>query len=370
MRKQLKFYLAAALATAACVWLSAAAPEKGDQQQTTVVQTGLLRIVIPVSGIVVPSAEIPVQARMAGEIISAPVDIGQSVKKGQRLVELDPAPTSRALALALAELRECEALLQTARLQLAECEQEQQRAAGERGRKSIPSFSTYTLELRRCEVAAREAALAKAQLAVEAARADFNRLVIVAPTSGVITECTIRRSQVISAGMVESGQPILTLSDLSKIAVLVEVDEAYLPEIQPNLAATVTFPAFPEKRFQGRVASILPKGVNRAGKTCFMVRINVDGNPGEAARPGLTALAHIVAIEKSNALLLDVKAIRWVNAEPRVVVLEQNQPKERTIRIGRSDGARCEVLEGLRQGDVVVLPPAPPPAPAPSVPPK
>ncbi len=370
MREQPKVHFAAAVALAACVWLGAAAPEKGDTPQTTMVQTGLLRIVIPVSGIVVPSAEIPVQARMAGEIISSPVDIGQSVKKGQRLVELDPAPTSRALALALAELRECEALLQTARLQLAQCEQEQQQAAGERGRKNLSSLSTYTLELHRCEIAAREAALAKARLAAEAVRADFNRLVIVAPTSGVITECAIRRSQVISTGMVESGQPILTISDLSKIAVLAEVEEAYLPEIQPNLAATVTLPAFPEKRFQGRVASILPRGVNRAGKTYFMVRINVDDNPGEAARPGLTALAHIVAIEKSNALLLDNKAIRWVNAEPRVVVLEQNQPKERAIRIGRSDGARCEVLEGLRQGDVVVLPPAPPSSPASSALPK
>jgi RND family efflux transporter MFP subunit len=225
--------------------------------------------------------------------------------------------------------------------------------------------STYTLELLRQEVVLREVASSQTAVALESARADLAKTRLASPIDGVISELSARRGEFISPSSVESGMHLMTVSDLSKIAVITEIEEGQVRDIQPNLAANVVILAFPERRFQGRIASISPRGQNRGGKTVFPIRIDLEGDPGDAARVGLTANIEIVAIEKPDALLLEIRAIRWVGSGPQVVVLEKGQPREQKVRFGRSDGARVEILEGLREGDQVVLPEVAPPPTAP-----
>jgi len=338
--------------------VSIPAAEKTEPPPTIVAQRGLLRIVVRAMGTVLPVAEVPISARAAGEITSLPVELGQVVKKGQKLLEVESSAQRRAVERARTESLEAEAQLRMARVRLAIAEREYKR--------SPSGQTTYTLELQREEVALREAATSRTKVALEKASGDLAKTSLISPIDGVITELLVKRREIIAPASVKSGMHMMTISDLSKIAVMAEIEESQMHDIQPNLAANVVLHAFPERRFPGRIVSISPRGQNRGGKIVFPIRIDLEGDPGDAGRIGLTASVEITAIEKPDALLLETRAIRWVGTEPHVVVLEKGQPKDQTVRLGRSDGTRVEVLEGLREGDQVVLPaPSPPPPAAP-----
>jgi len=337
-------------------WAAAAAAEKPEPPPIVPVQRGLLRIAVRSVGIVVPASDVPIVARAAGEITSLPVELGQVVKKGQRLLEVEPGDAKLALDQARAEWLEAQAQRRMAQLRLAMAERDLERA--ETIGRAVAT--TYTVELQRQELAAREAATSRTVAALETARANLAKTRLLSPMDGVITECLVRRGEVIAPGAVEAGTRLMTVSDLSRLSLITEIDESQIHDVQPNLAATVMLPAFPERRFQGRVVSISPRGQNRNGRTVFPLRIDLEGDPGDAGRVGLTANVEIVAIEKPDALLLENRAIRLAGA-PTVVVLEKGQMREQKVRLGRSDGVRVEILEGLREGDQVVLPPAPPP---------
>lgn len=339
----------------------ALAAEKAEPPPTVVVQRGLLRIAVRSMGIVTPIAEVPISARISGEITSLPVELGQVVKKGQKLLEVEAGAQKLAVERAKADLLEAQTQLGMAQMRLAAAERAYRQPPSE-GRSAQ---STYTLELLRQEVVLREVASSRTAVALESARADLAKTRLVSPMDGVVSELSARRGEFISPSSVESGMHLMTVSDLSKIAVITEIEEGQVRDIQPNLAANVGILAFPERRFQGRIASISPRGQNRGGKTVFPIRIDLEGDPGDAARVGLTANIEIVAIEKPDALLLEIRAIRWVGSGPQVVVLEKGQLREQKVRLGRSDGARVEILEGLREGDQVVLPEVAPPPTAP-----
>jgi len=393
----------------------AGAAAKPAPPPTVTVERGLLRVIIRATGVVEARSEMPIQARAAGEITSLTVKIGQPVKKGQLLLAIDPSEYERRLKSAQADLSEAKARLQIALARLdsiqAEFEkkfaeaksaldkakenldqaeaafkrierlQKDKRAGAKelrdardnlanarkryeaaRGQMDSLAETSKTLELQRLEVAARRAAVQRAETAVENARAQIAKTRLVSPIDGTVTEITVRKGQVVAPATVEVGIALLTISDLSKIAVSAEIGESDIRDIQPNLAAMVSIPAFPERKFQGRIVSISPTGKKRGSKVVFPIRIELEGEPGDAARPGLSANVQIVAIEKPNVLLLDNRAIRWVGREPRALVLVQDKTVERTLKLGRSDGTRTEVLGGLREGEKVVLPqpPAPP----------
>jgi len=393
-----------------------AAP-KVEPPPTVTVQRGLLRIVVRTAGTVAPFSEIPIPARAAGEITSAPVEIGQNVKKGQRLLVLDPGPYHRAVERAQADLMEAEANLRIAELRAetperdpkqsvsvakaaldaaeaaltearAEFERVNQlrkkdqatdqellaaqkkrddalaRRDSARTRKDQTPVTTGPLELQRQELALRQAAVSRAKVAVETARADLSKTSLLSPMDGMITERSVKQGGFIAPAVVDAGTPLFVVSDLSKIAVVAEIGEEQIRDIQPNLAATVYLPAV-DRHFQGRVVSVSPRAQSRAGKSVFAIRVDLEGDPGDAARVGLTAAVEIVAIEKSDALLLDNKTVRWAPTGPFAVVLDQGQQREQSLRLGRTDGLRIEILEGLRPGELVVLPP-PPPAPVPA----
>jgi len=351
--------LAFALVAAGLFRMAAVAAEKTEPPPAVTVQRGLLRVVVRAGGAVIPSSDVPVSARAAGEIVALPVEIGQAVKKGQRLLEVESEASSRAVERAGFALREARANQRITLLRLADA----RRAFDP---KAPDASTSLTVEILRQESLLREAATSQAVIALENARADLANTRLLSPVDGVITDLAVKRGQYIAPGQVASGVPVMTVSDLSKIAVAAEIEESQVRDVQPNLAATVVLPAFPERHFQGRISSLPPRAIVRGGKVLFPIRIDLEGDPGDAARPGLTAMAEIVAIEKSDALLLETRAVRWAGGEPRVLVLEQGRLSEVAVKLGRSDGVRCEILEGLREGAQVVLPPPVAPTPAPT----
>jgi RND family efflux transporter MFP subunit len=331
-----------------------------EPPQTVEVRRGLLKVVVRVEGHVGANREVGVQPSVPGQVVAVPIKIGQAVKRGQVLVELDRSPYERELRKAKAAYAESQAYLDLARLEYEEV----RRAMGAREVEPWQSdeegmhsaYSTRTLQMRQLLVERWEAATSQTLFAVGEAQARLAATRLESPLDGVVTEIDISPGERISDIRSRQGSPVVQVADLSKIVVETEIDQEMIRDIQLNLAASVTLPAFPERTFPGRIAMIAPKAVVQGNNVQFPVRIELEGEPGDAAKPGLSANCEIVAIEKPDVLLLDNRAIQRAGSEAAVIVLETEKMREQRVKLGRTDGRVTEVVDGLQEGDKVVLP--------------
>ena len=156
-----------------------------------------------------------------------------------------------------------------------------------------------------------------------------------------------------------AATPVVTMGDISKVFVRGKVDETEIGNLRLNQPARITVETFKERTFQGKVTQISPMGVERDNVTNFEVRVSID-NPGSELKANMTANAEIVLEERPNSLIVPEAAIIYdAKRVPFVDVLDHSARggRRRTpIKIGISNGTRTQVLEGLREGEKLVLP--------------
>jgi HlyD family secretion protein len=137
------------------------------------------------------------------------------------------------------------------------------------------------------------------------------------------------------------------------------VDETEIGNLRLGQPARIRVETFKDRTFQGRVTQISPMGVERDNVTNFEVRVSID-NPGNELKANMTANAEIVLEERPNVLIVPEAAITYdATRKASVDVLDKSERMGRRhvpITVGISNGTRTQVLEGLNQGDRVVLP--------------
>jgi HlyD family secretion protein len=159
--------------------------------------------------------------------------------------------------------------------------------------------------------------------------------------------------------MGSAATPVVTMGDISHVFVRGKVDETEIGNLRLNQPARITVETFKGKVFQGRVTQISPMGVERDNVTNFEVRVSID-NPGNELKANMTANAEIVLEERPNALIIPEAAITYdARRSASVDVPDRASRTGRrrvSIKPGISNGTRTQVLEGLKEGDKLVLP--------------
>jgi len=154
--------------------------------------------------------------------------------------------------------------------------------------------------------------------------------------------------------------------DPTAVRVDASVDESGVTQLAPGQQAQITFDALPNRRFQGKVIAIAPTGPVQQGVVTYLVSIEVDAR--NATLPaGLTASVEIVVSQRNGVLLVPNRAIKTQGRQRTVEVLVDGKPQTRPIRVGMSNDQFTEVIEGLSEGEQVVIPTtttAPPRTPA------
>ncbi len=152
---------------------------------------------------------------------------------------------------------------------------------------------------------------------------------------------------------------VMTLGDIQKVFVRGKVDEADIGLVKLGLPARITAESFKDKVFHGRVTQISPIGVEKDNVTTFEVEVSID-NPGQELKANMTANAEIVLDEHADALIIPEAAITYdTQKQASVDVADPAAEKGRRtvkVKVGIGNGTKTEVLEGLKQGDRVVLP--------------
>jgi len=277
-----------------------------------------------------------VGAEVAGRITKVNVEIGDPVKAGQVIAELDGRDYQLAKQAAQAEAARLAATLA------------QQARQTERYRELVKKNFISPLLMDQTEsqeIATREQlAAARAQLE----RADFNlsRTRIVAPVSGRIDQ------RMISVGdWIELGKPLFQIAGSDKLRVRLPFPEGAGARIKPGQTVLLSTPAAPGETVSGRIEQTRP--VVSGGSRAFDVIVEVK-NPG-LWRPGASVNGEVVMETHAGAVTVPEQSVVLRPAGAVVYVIESNQALQRQVKTGIKRDGQVEIVAGLKAGEQVAV---------------
>jgi HlyD family secretion protein len=336
---------------------------------------GPLVVRVSATGTLQPEDQVDVGAEISGRLDRVAVDFNDRVTKGQVLAIINTDQIRAQLAQAKAELGAAEASVVTNEATVKETKDRRDRAEGlfARGIVSQQDFQTSDADYARAvaSVAKARADVANATAKVQLSETSLDKAAVRSPIDGIVLDRKVQQGQTVAASF---QTPVLfTLaSDLSRMKLEVDIDEADIGQVREGQTATFSVDAFPQRRFDAKLTSLrnAPKTTN--GVVTYQGVLEVD-NSEALLRPGLTATVDILVAEAADTLLVPNGALRFTppggdaSAPPlvpsnngelvgRVWVLENSTPVARDLRIGRSDGRNTQILSGdLMPGDDVIV---------------
>ena len=199
------------------------------------------------------------------------------------------------------------------------------------------------------EIAGLETAVKQAELALKAAQDRRADAQLVAPFAGVVLEVNTRVEE-----NVGSLQPIVLLADLSQMLIEVEVEEVDAPTVQAGQSAEIRLDAFPGTTLQGTVSRVAPAASTQRGAVSYTAVIDL-APTSLALKPGLSATAKIATKTKTGVLLVPSRAVQPVGRQKIVKVVRGGRTVETEVTTGLTDKQMVEIVDGLREGDLVVV---------------
>lgn len=374
------------------------------------VERGDFVVTVSATGTVEPEAQVEVKSKASGEIVEFPFQAGDPVQTGELVCRLDPSDEERNVERSLRELQSARARLESAEaaLRLAEADRSQAlreaaaavqeaaarvdearakldrnkalllqgvasveeteasrtqlagaEAALERAQANRDRAKSRTddVERARQDVVEAEAQLSTAQIALDEARERLRETRILAPRAGVVTETLVEAGQVISSAIsnVGGGTSLLKIADLSKLYVLLPVDEVDIGRVRRGQVAGIRVDAFQGRVFHGEVVQIAPVGTEEQNVVLFDVKVSIDEEDvAEILRPGMTADVELEVARSDDTLWIPREALGPEGS--RVQVIGKGDTVEtRDVRTGLRDAHRVEILSGLAEGETVAL---------------
>ncbi|MGC8659098.1 MAG: efflux RND transporter periplasmic adaptor subunit [Desulfomonilaceae bacterium] len=184
---------------------------------------------------------------------------------------------------------------------------------------------------------------------------------VVAPFTGHITARWVDPGAFIpdaTSGSVARSTAIVTLNDFSRIRVDVAVPEVDVPFVNTNVPVTVTAEALPNKVYRGTVTRF-EYALNQSTKT-MITEIEVP-NPKEELRPGMYVMVKLDLEKKTDALLLPLSALISEKSRNFVFMIEDGKARLMPVKIGLKDDKHVEILGGLNENVMVIIPGTVPP---------
>lgn len=303
----------AAAVAAAVVWRERRAAVPNSTFVSTPVELGDLRETVTATGTLSPLDAVEVGAEVTGRVLKVNVDVNDRVSAGQVLVEIDREQLEARYEEAEAQLRSAAASLRNARATVAEADLKAKRVRGLVDRGLAPEqdreAGEAALERARAQVGSASAQVTVARAGVRSAKTNRDKAQIKSPIDGIVLARTVEPGQTVTAGF---QTPVLfTLArDLTRMRLLVDVDEADVGKVTDGQAATFVVDAYPSRRFPSRVVRLnnLPK--SGTSVITYEGLLEVD-NSERLLRPGMTATATIVTREVRGVLLVPNAALRF-----------------------------------------------------------
>lgn len=266
--------------------------------------------------------ESQVVAKTSGIALRVFADVGQAVRAGQPLVQMDRDRAALQVAQADAQVRKLEANYRRAS-QLAE-------------QKMV---SVNDVEQLRYD-------LENARASLRLARLELSYGTVSAPISGVIAMRNIK-----TGNLVQINTPIFTIVDTSRLEATLNAPEREIEKLKAGQAVQLSADALPGKTFEGRIDRVSP--VVDAGSGTFRVTCAFEG--GGLLQPGMFGRIRIEYDQRANALAIPRNALIEDGSAPAVYTVRDGKAVRTSVKLGYVDGEWVELREGLREGEPVVV---------------
>jgi HlyD family secretion protein len=270
--------------------------------------------------------------------------------------EVDDAKNSRDLAKAEVESAQ-ERSDTIGQEQAAELESAQAHVAQTKAALEKAHTDEIQDRVKNADVTSAKASVARAQAAVDNARTMLDYTTVRAPRAGVILQKFIEQGTIITSGRssVAQGTDIVLLGDLTKMFVEVSLDESDVGKVRLRQPVDIQVEALPNRKFSGIVTRVNPQAITEQNITTVLVTIEIE-NPDATLKPGMTATCDFLVEKVDNTLFLPSRAVRGSGGEYTVLVMKKGEPTPVPVRIGLVGNERTEILQGLKEGEEVVVP--------------
>ena len=381
------------------------AKNKGTEVEIAKIESRTVVETVSGTGKIQPEIEVKISSEVSGEIISLPIKEGQTVRKGDLLIKINPKIYTSGLSRSQAGLSNTKAGLSQADATFREAKSSYDRNK-KLFEKGIISKSEWDRAIATYESsqAAKQAAyynVESASASVNEAKDNLGRTSIYAPVDGTISKLAVELGETVLGTQQMAGTEMMRVADLSNMEVEVDVNENDIVKISIGDSAKVEVDAYLKKEFKGIVTSISNSAsatLSADQVTNFKVKVRIlkesyaDLLVGKLAkyspfRPGMTATVDIITTRKENVVAVPISAVVMrtdttssrkklldaksnpddensdapvVKNEKRyecVFVKVDNKVKLRIISTGIQDDTYIEILSGLKSGETIVTGP-------------
>lgn len=302
--------------------------------ETVPVKIGRVSFPILAVGRVESEKETLVKAKVDGVIDQIPFEVGDRVAKGKEIIYFD----KRVL---IEQLHQAEDRLRLAEVELGEAE-DVLKISKELYQIGVESKHQIQINKNRLDRARIQKELAEKE--IKKIRLELSMLIMLAPHSGVVIEKYVEEEE-----SVTSGQPLIRLADLERLEILAKIDEINAPLVKVNQDTVVT--TVNGVKFMGYVAKISPIAVVEENSTFVEITIKLKER-GNLVKIGNQVDVEIITEIKEHVLTLPSRVIRGGR---EVFVYENGVAKLRMIKTGLSDFNQTEIIEGLKEGEEVII---------------
>jgi HlyD family secretion protein len=363
---------------------------KIDPSRLAKVTRGDIAKSVVATGKIQPITKVELKSKASGIVEKLYVDINQNVTKGQVLAQLDQQEILAQVAAQKAQLEAATANVGTYQANIAEdkvnaeapdlpmykntldrnLQMEKEGVVSVQALEDANRNYLAALNKRdtaRATIAVDQAKLKQAEAQVAQSKASLDQLneqlsytTLTSPMDGVILSRDVELGDAVSSILVlgSTATLVMTIGDTHQVYVQGKVDEADIAHVYLGQPARIKVESFRDKVFNGKVTKIAPLGVEKDNVTTFEVRVSID-NPGGELKANMTANAEILVEEHKNTLYVPEQALTYDNKKNATVNVPDPKAKDGThsvpVKVGVSNGSSVEIVEGLKEGDTVVL---------------
>lgn len=364
--------------------------KKGTEVRVEAVEKRDLVASVTASGQVTPRTKVDLSADITGKIVALNVKMGDIVKRGQLVLQIDPQQFESQVQRAEAALANSRARLAQAKANLQQAQNNYQRSADIKktnatliSDEQIEQLKT-SFEVNQALLEAASQDVKQGEASLKDARWQLSRTNIYAPMSGRVTRLNVENGETAVQGTFnKDAATLMTIADMSVLETKVKVDETDVSRISLGDSAVIQIDAFPDTTFIGRVVEVSQSSVRGAAAATgdqaidYEVKIRLV-NPPTDTRQDFSATAKVITDTRTKVLAIPIialtvreneeiksgdsvpnskapaKQVGKKDVEGVFVVDATNKVTFRPVKVGIAGEKYFEVLSGVKEGERIV----------------
>ncbi|MEK9843844.1 efflux RND transporter periplasmic adaptor subunit [Thalassospira sp.] len=328
---------------------------------------GTIEDTVLATGAVSASKLVSVGAQVSGQIMALHVELGDRIREGDLIAEIDPSTQENDLQEAEASLANIKAQLAAQKATLKQAELDFARQKKMRVLDASPQedydAAEATLAIAKADVDALNAQITQAEIAVDTARIDLGYTKITAPMDGTVVALPVKEGQTVNAS--QSTPTIIKLAKLDTVTVKAEVSEADIIRIKEGLPVKFTVLGDSSTVYKSTLRAIepAPTGIedddeNTDDEAVYYNALFDVENPDHLLRLWMTAEVTIILDQSENALIVPSSALKGPTEDGGYfldVMTDDGHPEPRAVTVGLNTNINAEITSGLSADDEIVI---------------